>query len=472
MNELQARVCSEIQAPLFPGANLLLGLSGGVDSIVLLALLSQAATTMRFSLRAVHVHHGLSPRAAEWAGFCAARCAQSRVPLSIERVDVSEFRHLGPEGAARMARYGAFARHPADFLVLAQHRDDQAETLLLQLMRGAGPAGLAGMAPWRAADAHSAFRHGVLRPMLSISRADILDYARTHGLAWVEDESNERLALDRNFVRLRVIPLLEERYPHAREVAARSARHLAEAAQLLEALAAEDLERLCSGAPPDAGDGLDIRALCALGTARAKNALRHYCRRAGITPPGAARLDDLWAQLTGARPDAAPRMELSGGVILRYRDRLHLERPSPRRVRRPFEAVWNGEPVLPLLELDGVLRFAPEEGRGASVAKLRAQPVAIRLRKGGERLQPHEGRPRRTLKNLLRERGVPPWRRARLPLLFCGETLALVPGVAVDCAFRALPGERGLIVTWEPAGRAAGAAPGLWKDSEAKRNLP
>ncbi len=419
-----------------PSAHLLIGYSGGLDSSVLLALLAQLSARLHFPLHAVHVHHGLSPNADAWAEFCRRSCARLGVPLAVERVDVAPWRALGLEAAARAARYAAYERHAGDFLVLAHHRDDQAETLLLQLLRGAGVAGLASMPAVRAG------ARPVLRPLLEVPRANIEAYAREHAIEWIEDESNTDPALERSWLRREVVPLIERRFPSAREVIARSAGHLAETAELLDALGRVDLERTASG------DGWDVGRLLAPGPARARNALRTLCRIVGAPAPSSARLGELCRQLAQAKSDGRMRIEVDGWAFLRHRGTLYLERV--REAPGEYRVAWEGEGALPLVELGGVLRFKPEEGRGLSVDRLKAGTVTVRVRRGGERLQPDAKRPRRTLKNLFQERGVPPWRRVALPLVYCGETLVCVPGVGEESAWRAARGARGLIVSWEP----------------------
>ena len=425
---------------IFPGAQLALGLSGGVDSTALLAILLDLAPTLRFSLQAVHVNHGISPNAGRWAEFCADMCRTSQVPFQLETVDIAAHRGLGLEGAARRARYDAYARLEADFLVLAHHRDDQAETLLLQLLRGAGVRGLAAMPALRQMPGGGV---KILRPLLGSSRADIEAFAREHGLKWVEDESNADTGRRRNFLRHEVLPMLDREFPAARATVARAAAHLAEAGELLDLMAHADLEE--SG---DA-DGIDILYLRRLGEARAKNLLRYLCEDRGMPALRTAQLDELLRQLHEARADARVRLAAAGWEFLRHRGRLYIE-PARRIVGMSFREAWEGENALPLLELGGALKFKPEERRGLSVEKLRSAPVTVRLRQGGELLRPDRRRPRRTLKNLFQERGVPPWRRDRLPLLFCGEDLVAVPGLGDACDFQAEPGEPGLIVTWEP----------------------
>jgi tRNA(Ile)-lysidine synthase len=439
-SELPGKVAAALAPAIFPGAHLVLGLSGGLDSVTLLALLQSVAPTLGFSLRAVHVNHGISPNAARWAQFCAALCDRSRIPLQLETVSITPYQGLGLEGAARRARYEVFARIDADFVVLAQHRDDQAETLLMRLLRGSGVRGLAAIPPSRSL---AGARAQLLRPLLAMPRSEVEAYARAQGLEWVEDESNADTLRRRNFLRHEVLPLLERQFPSASVTIARAAGHLAEARDLLDEMARADVER-CGG-----GGVLDAKLLLELGVPRAKNLLRYWCDSNGIQALAAARINELMRQLRVSRPDARVAMAVSGWKFLLHRGKLHLERDAGA-LDRDFCEIWDGANAVPLLELGGALRFKPEEGRGLSVAKLRSGPVSLRLRRGGERMRLDPRRPRRTLKNLLQERGVPPWRRDRLPLVFCGADLVAVPGIGEACEFRAAPGEAGLIVTWEP----------------------
>jgi len=423
-----------------PGAQLVVGLSGGIDSVTLLAVLAELAPAMRFSLRALHVHHGISPNASRWEQFCRDLCAELKLPLHVEHVRIEEHRSHGLEGSARRARYAAYAREACDFVALAHHRDDQAETLLLQLLRGAGPSGLAGMPEIRPLEGA---RARILRPLLAFARADIQAWARQRGLAWIEDESNEDTTRQRNFIRRRVLPLVEEQFPAARVTVARAAMHQAEADALLGALARQDLAAL------ESEDGVDVVGLRRLGAVRAKNALRTLLRVRGVLAPRAAQLDELYRQLADAGDDSGVLMNVHGWEMRRFRGRLYLHRARPVAAS-DYREVWKGENILPLLDLRGVLKFKPEEGRGLSARRLRAGDVTVRLRTGGERLRPDARRPRRALKKLLQERGIPPWHRACWPVLYCGGTLVSVPGIGDDCEWQAVPGEAGLIVSWEP----------------------
>lgn len=436
--ELTAAVAGRLRPALPPDSRILLGLSGGMDSVVLLDILCRIKAELRFELQAMYVNHGISPHAAEWGRFCERLCSEKQVPIRIASVDLHPYRHLGVEGAARQARYEALAAAASGFIVVAQHQDDQAETVLLQLMRGAGTRGLAGMPAERGIAGTNA---RLLRPLLGVSRSDIEACAREQGLRWVEDESNADVSLKRNFLRARVLPALEEAFPGARASIAMSAANLAEASALLDELADQDLQLLA------ADEGLRIAGLLALGDARARNALRRWCENEGLDWPGSAALGELLRQLAALRPDA--RIQLSAGdrSFRVYRGVLHIAQPpmSGPACLQP----WSGEPMLPVAALHGRMHFTAAQGAGIAASLLEGRSVTLRSRRGGERLQPDAARPRRTLKNLFQEHGVPVWKRDGVPLVYCDDELIAVPGIGEDCRWRAGAGEPGWVIRWE-----------------------
>ncbi len=435
-SDLADSVAAELARHVPRGATLTLALSGGVDSIAALDILAGLARAHPFALDCLHVNHRISPNAGAWARFARAAARRYDLKCTVRTVDLAPYRRLGVEGAARAARYAAFARVRADFLVLAQHRDDQAETVLLQLVRGAGVAGLAGMAP-----ARSSGGPVLLRPLLGVARAEIERYARDHALAWVEDESNADERYARNFVRRRVMPLLAEVNPAAAANLARSAAHLAEAHELARALAALDAREARR-------DGrLSAAALARLPAARGRNLLRWAIAEAGLLAPDSARLDEMLRQLVNARADAGVQIALDGAEVRRHRDAIWIV-PGHATPPAGFRARWDGRRAWHLPELGGTLRFKATTGSGMAADALDGQPVEVRLRAGGERFQPDGRRPRRMLKSLLQERGVPPWERERLPLVYCGEKLVAVPGIGVAAGAAAAPDERGWTVSW------------------------
>jgi len=405
--DVAERVRAFIQSHSLEGSRVAVALSGGIDSVVLLELMRLLGAEFGFELRAVHVHHGLSPNADAWARFCRRICAERGVPITVRRVTVGTTRGQGLEAAARKARYAVFSRLRCDALLLAHHRDDQAETVLFNLLRGAGLRGASGMpAAYR--------REGrlVLRPLLDTSRGEIAAYARAAALAWIEDESNANDAITRNFLRHCVGPLLAQRFPAWQ-------RNLARAAKLF------------------GGAQADERAL-----------LREFLRERGLRAPSEARLAEMLRQLTKARPDASVAIEHDGAVLRRYRGTVSV---AASRTPARFDAglPWNGERRLRIDQLAGELRFVRGQ-EGIALSRLAGRPLSIQPRRGGERLRLGERRPRRSLKNLFQEAGVATWDREALPLLFCGEDLVWVPMLGIDVAYRAAPGEVSVLPHWVP----------------------
>lgn len=428
---------SERWALLLPAeSTVCIGLSGGMDSVVLLHLLHGLAPRFRWHLSALHVHHGISQHADAWAEFCARTCADLAIPMSIERVDIQPLRQHGIEAAARKLRYAALMRQACDFIALAHHADDQVETLLLQLLRGAGVRGGAAMPQL------SAGRPALVRPLLHLPRADLLTYANQRGLRWIEDESNADDRYPRNFLRQRVLPLLAQRFPAYRQTLARSAGHLAEAGHLLDELAMQDADML-----DGAGDGatLDVSRLRSLPPHRAKNLLRYFLHGRGAPMPHSALLGDMLRQLCEAREDAAVAINYAGWQIRRYRGEVHAFQ-ALAEIDPTLKLAWQGDAELAWPALGVRLKFAAGVGIGISLAALQRAPVSLRLRCGGEVLRPHPAAATRTLKHLLQERAVPPWRRERLPLLYCGDELVCVIGVATAAAYQASDGEPAITV--------------------------
>lgn len=334
------------------------------------------------------------------------------------------------EAAAREARYRAFSSSSADLLLLAQHLDDQAETFLLQLLRGAGAKGLAAMPEARLAEEGKT----LLRPLLDVPREMLREYAAAQGLAWEEDESNADTGFDRNFLRHEVFPSLAQRFPAYRQTLGRASRHLAEAAQLLEELAQLDGEKAIR-------DGmLDGALLRELSLPRAKNLLRYYLAQRQIVLPDTPRLEEAVRQVREAQEGAQIRIRFGDYEIRCFRGWVEGARRAPV-FPSEMRISWDGEEEM---ALPGIrLRFEQQQGTGVSLEALLSQPVTFRSRQGGERFRPFCGRPSRSLKNLLQEAGIPPWRRANLPLLFVGENLVWVPGIGIDCDYQAAAEETG-----------------------------
>ena len=443
-DNIEAAVAATLKPLIFARARLVLGLSGGVDSVVLLAVLHRLAAPLGFRLSCVHVNHGISQNAACWAKFCVRRCKARSIPLVLYDVDVQRYRSEGIEAAARRARYQVFAKlENADFIVLAQHLDDQAETLLLQLLRGAGAKGGAAMPVIRAQDSGSkgARAPAILRPMLEVSRQQIVAYAKARRLKWVEDESNADTRYDRNFLRHEVMPVISRAFPSYRATLARAARNLAEASLLLEGLAAADAKSALRG------NKLAVEKLRSLGAARAKNLLRWLLRLRGAPAPDADRLQEALRQIFDAGDDASVRIVLGAYELRRFAGDaylLPLLADPPAALRRE----WDGTRRWYLPELGGTLHFARRRGAGLSAARVRAHGLGVGLRQGGEKLRLLAHGPTRSLKNLLQESRMPPWERERLPLVYCDGALVAVPGLGVASAWQAGVEEAGWVLVW------------------------
>ena len=466
-SDLVSRVAGNIKDIVKTGDRLVVGLSGGVDSVVLLDVLARLARRRRFRLSAIYVNHQLSPDASRWAAFCRKACAARTIPLRVVRVTVRRGNSL--EAAARAARYDAFRRLHADHVALAHNQDDQAETLLLQLLRGAGVKGLAAMplvriegrariedrgsrvekksqskAKRNLNPQSSILNPKFLRPLLDVPRSEIEAYAKQRGLAWVEDESNIDSYFLRNFLRREVLPVIAQRVPAYRATLARSARHFAEAAQLLDDLA------LADGGPYVRNAALELSGLRRLSRARARNLLRWFLAGRGVPMPNADRLEEALKQALMAKDDARVCIDLGDRQLRRFAGALHLvakTAPAPAG----FSKRWRGEHKLVLTELNGVLTMKRRRGNGISLARIGTKPATIRTRRGGERLQPDCGRPRRSLKNLLQESRIPPWQRDGLPLLFCNGDLVWAPGIGIACKYQAKEGEPSIIPGWTAA---------------------
>ena len=447
----QVRTFLSAHLPQRPLAQpLCVALSGGLDSMVLLDVLARSREALALRVSALHVDHGLSPNAQRWAAFCSEQCAARGIALRIERVNVGATRGLGLEAAARSARYAAFARQPEDYIALAHHREDQAETLLLRLLRGAGVRGLAGMRPVRALarSAHNTRdRITLLRPLLLTSRAILQDYAAQSKLQWCTDESNANLDMDRNFLRQEILPRLGARFPHYAATFARAAQNLDEASALIDEFTAIDL------AACEVDGRLQLAALRALTPARAGQVVRSFVHRYGDVSLTAAQTEELLRQLGvagQARADAQVAFRVAGLVLRVWRGEALLARAAgAAEDRDAFAVPWRGEATLELPVPYGAVLFTHARGVGISVTKLGGAQVMLRSRRGGERLRPEAQRPTRTLKNLLQEAHMPSWQRKRLPLMFCGEDLVCVPGIAVAAEFKAQPGEEGIVVVWQ-----------------------
>lgn len=410
--------------------------SGGLDSTALLHAL--AAADMRVPLLAVHVQHDLQGDAPAWEQHCQAFAGSLGVPYQALKVQVPRNSGLGLEAAAREARYSKLRSvvQDGDWILSAHQEDDQAETLLLNLLRGSGMAGIAGIGEVQA------FGTGLLvRPLLRVSRKALHDYATRHALTWLVDPSNADCRFDRNFLRARVMPLFEEHWPAAKKRVARSASLASEAAELLEEMADADIEKLGKVSE------LQIDGISALSDARARNVLRRAIRRIGLPAAPEKRLRQIIDSLIPAKEDAVPLVAWSGAEARRYRGTLYLMAAASRdSFRGPASTQPNLSSAHPEVSLCSLGRLALVPGRAHGIRKdIVDAGLALRFRRGGETIRPFGSPHTQKLKKLFQQAGIVPWMRGNIPLLYAGDELVAVADLWISDTHAA---EHGLGIVW------------------------
>ena len=422
--------------------------SGGLDSTVLLHLAAAACKLRGIQLFAFHVHHGLSPNADQWLAHCEEQAQQANATFVARQVQINPHDKLGIEQAARLARYDVLAdmciANDVPLLLTAHHQDDQAETVVLQLLRGAGLPGLSAMAMLQSEHALLGAGIALGRPLLEMTRADLELWADTHAIKHIVDESNDDLRFRRNEVRHQLMPLLEQQLPGVQKSIARSARHLQVAQRLLDELAAMDLQS-CGDA-----DSLVIERLRQLSDDRLDNLLRYWLKQCGADHyPSDAQLYQLREQMLHARDDAHPLLALCGLVLERHAGNLVARHDEPPPINLPAEILlhWQGESEIAIPAWHGRLVFETAVGPGLDRAQLLQGPLRLRPRGGGERLKLDANRPSRTLKNLFQESDVPVRDRLWLPLLYLGDELIFAAGLGMDV--RAGRASEGVRLRWQ-----------------------
>ncbi len=438
-NNLLDRIHQTLSNYLTKNCQITIALSGGVDSVVLFHLLLTLSRQIGFTLSATHVNHGISQNAVRWREFCNSLCRNHDIPITVTTLSIKKLPSISLEAAARKERYQVFSRLTTDFVALAQHIDDQAETVLLQLLRGAGVKGLSAMPAIRRQTSDTAPK--ILRPLLNITRQEIEAYAHQNHLDWITDESNDDIAFNRNFLRHEVLPVIKKQYPTYQTTIMRSSQHLAEASELMDELAQVDAKQCM------VSDQLKIDTLQHLSNARAKNLLRYIFSQCNISLPSTAKLADILHQLKTAQHDKNLHIPFGDAEIRCFKKMMYIL-PRQRPIAHTWSLPWQNEKQLFIQPLNGVIDFLRIHNQGIDTEKLLREPVTVRLRQGGERFQPDCKRPKRSLKNLLQEASIPPWERQRLPLLFSGNQLVWAPNIGIDCFYQVKPEHSGLMPSW------------------------
>jgi tRNA(Ile)-lysidine synthase len=416
-------------------SGLVVGLSGGLDSSCLATALVQLAA---LPVRAVHIDHGLQPASSAFREHSAALCRRLGIELAIVAVPNGVRAGESIEAAAREARYLALAAELArgECLVTAHHCEDQAETFLLQALRGAGPKGLGSMPPRRPLGAgwH-------LRPLLGVARRDLRQFAAEHGIEAVEDPMNRDARFDRSYLRHGVWPRLEHRWPGAARALARAAQHSADAQALLDVLADDDLAGVRDG------EALSIVRLRRLQEVRRLNVLRRWLNLSGAVPPSTARLTEALRQMLGARADHLPVVAWSDYALRRYRDRVFLTPAVTPRLRAAHQWNWRADPVLELGEGLGRLR-AISRGGGLALGE-HDGTLLVRARAGGECMRIGPQRRARSVQHLCQSRGILPWLRDALPYIYLGEELLAIGDLWTSAPWQAPAAAPGVAFAWE-----------------------
>ncbi|MDR3477788.1 MAG: tRNA lysidine(34) synthetase TilS [Gammaproteobacteria bacterium] len=412
--------------------------SGGLDSHVLLHLFSRLRSEHPLKLCAVYVNHGLSQNADAWALHCKKICADLQVDFLEQKIQAKSAAGESQEEVARKRRYAAFSDLLAteDLLVTAHHQDDQAETLLIQLCRGAGPKGLAAMPSQKVLG--QGFQ---VRPLLDFARDDLKHYADAHQLKWIEDESNTNLNFSRNFIRHKVLPVLKERWPTVSQTLTRVSVNCAEAQVLLDWQAERDWQEANGSAPTL----LSVARLLLLDPLRQRQLLRYWLSQQGIASPGSLQIHQIQRDLLQARSDKTPLMVWNGTEIRRFRDDLYVL--SEMAVHDANQILpWDFAAPLWIPGFKKALLAEPLIGQGL---KTTLSNVTIRFRQGGEVCRMPGRQCRHRLKNLFQEWQVPYWERDRIPLVYVGEQLVAVLGFYIEEGFAAKDGETGYALTWD-----------------------
>ena len=421
---------------LAAGKKVWLAYSGGIDSHVLLHLLATTSHPDLNFAATVHVDHGLQAESKNWSQHCADVCKNLNIEYHALQVQVKNIETLGMEAAARAARYQAIDQllGPEDVLLTAQHQHDQAETLLLQLLRGSGPKGLAAMA------AKSTMgKMTVIRPLLDVSQQDIQLYAQQHNLKWIDDPSNVDTRWSRNYLRHKVWPKLEQRWPQAEITLSRSAQHCAEASELLMELAEQDMEFLGINVNSET---LPITELMSLSLARQRNLLRHYIERRQFTLPSTTVLQCVIDEVCLAAQDSEPLVSWSGVEVRRYQQQLYVM--SPMQAHDVLQSVVvDGFDKTILIESQ-LIEWQKTNEKGLKGDVL-SHEVSLGFRQGGERIQLQGQRHHKSLKHLFQQWHIPPWQRDRIPLVFCDDKLIAVVGYGVSDEFAVNEGQQGYL---------------------------
>ena len=414
---------------------ILLGLSGGLDSSVLLHLLAKMQSKLNFKLKAIHIHHGLSSSADDWLDFCKKKCKLLDIDIHIEKVKVNKKSSLGIEGEARKLRYQAIKEKQKGIVALGHHQNDQAETFMLQLLRGSGLKGLSAIPEF---DANRNF----WRPMLHINKSLLESYAKENNIEYIEDESNQDERFDRNFIRQKVLPLIESRYPATIETITRSVSNIAEGHHLNELVAYDDSKSVMS----DDRGYLLIENLKNLSKLRAINLIRWWLSLNNLLMPSRKNIEELFRQVENIKSDTSLNLKISDNHSIRASgNKLFIVEINNQSSN--YDLIWSGQEEIELPNKSR-LYFLKTKNGGLSLSKIGVKALHIKSREGGEKLRTFSDQPNRSLKYLFQKADIPHWERDQIPLIYANKQLVAVPNLGVQLEYQANNGEEGYQINW------------------------
>ncbi len=395
----------------------LIAYSGGMDSHVLLrSLVTLRKQHPELQLRSVHVHHGLSSNADMWVEHCRRICTDLNVEFIVKYVEAKSSNKHSPEAVARELRYQEFANllMEDECLLTAHHADDQAETLLLQLFRGSGTRGLAAMPE------HKGFVLGTLvRPLLEFSRQELYEYALQNDLSWIEDESNENIGYNRNFIRHQLLPIIKNKWPGILKTLARVSNHCANASELLSVLAKQDYVKVYGSKP----NTLSIKKLLRLDAARQSNIIRYWLHKLDLPTPTHVKIQHIIKDILHCRRDATPIVHWQDVEARRYRDDLYAFKPLKKH-DADIILVWDITKPLKLPADLGMLH--PNVLKDHGIDLVNAKNITVRFRQGSERCKIRGREGAHELKKIFQENNIPPWQRDRVPLIYRDNELIFI----------------------------------------------
>ena len=412
-----------------------LALSGGQDSMALLFTLKELSNTYTFTLRAIHVNHGISPNADDWLKICQAQCQKLEIEFISSKISLDENHPLGTEGQARKLRYASLDSLKKGILVTAHHQQDQAETFFLQFLRGSGLRGLSSMQEFDASRL-------LWRPLLTVNQDLIKDYLSQKNIVHVDDESNSDDKYDRNFLRNNIFPELQKRFPQAIKTINRSVDLIAEGFRLNQILAEKDFHQYLTGD----NNLLKLAAFEEIERERLHNLLRWWLNINDLQMPSQKIISEVVRQVLSKKNDALIKIKITELVSIRtYQKHLYLVKTS---ADENFEITWSGEQFISLPDMS-TLYFNKQKGQGFNFKKISSKKLVVRSRLGGEKFKPIYNQPTRTLKSLLQDSKIPPWERAKIPLVMDANKVVAIPGFGVDFDYQVSTNEFGYSLSWD-----------------------